>query len=293
MLQCTLRQPCRPVVSRPRPAGRCTSARWSRRSRAGSTRARPASRWLVRIEDLDQPRVQHGAADEILRTLESSRPILGRRGRFSRAGARRCTSKPSLALRDTYPCGCSRREIADSAVSLADRRRAGLSGHLPRGPARRKDRPRPAGSQSTGTVALRRPRPGRAQRRISSARSATSCCAAPTGSSPTSSRWWSTTPTQGVTDVVRGADLLESTPRQIYLQRLLGFPIPRYLHVPVAVDAQGAKLSKQTDARGSTGTTCSVRCGFSVSPRARRWTKPCGYWNPALIPARRAAAAPP
>ena len=53
----------------------------------------------------------------------------------------------------------------------------------------------------------------------------------------------------GITEVVRGSDLLDSTPRQIHIQQLLGLATPRYAHLPVATNAEGQKLSKQTFAR--------------------------------------------
>ncbi len=58
---------------------------------------------------------------------------------------------------------------------------------------------------------------------------------------------------QSVTDVVRGDDLLLNTPRQIFLQRALGYPTPHYLHVPLVLTANGEKLSKQTQASAIRG----------------------------------------
>src|SRR6185436_14668207 len=204
------------------------------------------SRWLVRIGDLDHPRVQHGAADQILRTLD--RLGLYWDGEVIFQSRRIALYEQALARPgDTYLCGCSRREIADSAVSLAadgaqvypGTCRAGLAP----GKTARALRVRIAGTISfqdrvqgslhqdlereVGDFVLRR-----ADGQFAYQLAVVVDDAA-----------------QGITDVVRGADLLESTPRQIYLQRLLGYATPRYLHVPVAIDARGDKLSKHTGAR--------------------------------------------
>ena len=203
--------------------------------------------WLVRIEDVDTTRTVAGAADAILRTLEAfglhwdgtvewqSR----RTGRYEQA-------LEALRARGlTYACRCSRREIADSGlVGIEGAVYPGTCRHLGLAPgpglADRmvapdevvafEDRAQGAVAQDVareiGDFVVRR-RDGLFAYQLAVVVDDAA---------------------QGVTDVVRGADLLASTARQIVLQRALGYPTPRYLHVAVATNAAGEKLSKQTGA---------------------------------------------
>jgi glutamyl-Q tRNA(Asp) synthetase len=206
---------------------------------------RAGGQWLVRMEDLDRPRVVAGAADTILRQLEAfglewDGPVVYQSARLDlyQAAIRKIETH-------SYPCACTRKELEDSALAIDGSRiypgtcRAGLApGKAARAlrlrtdavPIRFVDRVRGEISQSleteVGDFVVRR-----ADGLIAYQLAVVVDDEA-----------------QGVTDVVRGADLLDSTPRQIYLQRLLGFASPRYLHLPVAVNAAGEKLAKQTKA---------------------------------------------
>ncbi|MEP6942810.1 MAG: tRNA glutamyl-Q(34) synthetase GluQRS [Betaproteobacteria bacterium] len=109
---------------------------------------------------------------------------------------------------------------------------------------------------------------------------------------------------QGVTDVVRGADLLASTPRQIMLQMHLQLPTPSYLHHPVAVDAHGDKLSKSTGAAALPDETLQpllAAWSFLTQRPAPSppgsvgefWQWAHGAWDASLMPARSSCAVTP
>lgn len=107
-----------------------------------------------------------------------------------------------------------------------------------------------------------------------------------------------------ITDVVRGADLLASTPRQILLQRLLDLPTPSYLHVPVAINARGDKLSKQTQARAIDGDPLAAlgaawrfldqpMAATAPASPAEFWQHAIRAWSPSRIPPVNMLPCPP
>lgn len=112
-------------------------------------------------------------------------------------------------------------------------------------------------------------------------------------------------PGEGITHVVRGADLLASTPRQIWLQRCLGYPEPVYAHLPVAADPAGEKLSKQTlaqplnVARASAGLSCRLALSRTRGCRelgragvAEVWAWAREHWSFAAVPRQPLIALP-
>lgn len=201
--------------------------------------------WLLRIDDLDRPRIMPGAAREILSTLET----LGMAWDGEVVYQSRRSAAYHAALHElrrsgrVYPCKCSRREIADSSIRGVEGYvypgtcRSGLAG---RARAWRYDTRGAAVSfdddvQGMVTQDIEREIGDFVLYRADGIYAYHLAAAIDDAE-------------QGVTHIVRGADLLVSTPRQIVLQQALGLPHPRYAHVPVAVDARGEKLSKQTHA---------------------------------------------
>lgn len=201
-------------------------------------------RWLVRMEDVDRPRCRQAHADAILAVLEAcgfewDGAVMYQSARDARY---RAVLADLRALGAVYPCGCTRAELAaahpgiDGAPVYPGTCRAGL----PPGKSARAWRLRLEGSIGFDDAVQ-----GRQCQHLP--RDVGDCVLLRAdGLFAYQLAVVVDDADQGVDHVVRGADLIHSTPRQIYLQRLLGAPTPDYAHLPVAVDANGQKLSKQT-----------------------------------------------
>jgi glutamyl-Q tRNA(Asp) synthetase len=252
--------------------------------------------WLVRIEDLDRPRAEPGAAGDILRMLE--RLGLGWDGEViyqSRRAARYRQALDRLRAH-AYWCGCSRREIADSSLGLAADGARIYPGTCRSGLAPQKAQ-RALRVKTSAEEIRFRDRVQGLQAQVLERDIGDFVLYRADGLFAYQLAVVVDDADQGITDVVRGADLLDSTARQIYLQRLLGLATPRYLHVPIALNARGEKLSKQAGAApiDIRNAHAAVRGALRFLGQAESDSleEAVRRWDPALIPAQRAAAAPP
>lgn len=256
-------------------------------------------RWLVRIEDIDPPREVAGAADSILRTLEAFElewdgPILYQSTRLAAyADAAARLSAAGLAFR----CDCSRSAI-----------RAGHNAQSTRYPGTCRGKSLPAFDTALRALV----EPGLIRFTDGLQGDVTVDLAAMTGDYVIVRR--DGLPAyhlavvlddaqQGVTTIVRGVDLLDSTPVHLHLQRLLGLPTPAYYHVPVVVDRHGQKLAKQMGAAAVAATpeaaaTALDLLGAAVPADLRGarpselWRWAAANWQLETLRARRSLAAP-
>jgi len=228
--------------------------------------------WLVRMEDLDTPRTVKGAADDILRTLEAFglQWDEGVQYQSQRTAAYEQALQKLQAIGAVYPCCCTRKEIADSALS-------GLEGPVYPGTCRNGI---PQGKEARAWRVRTNLHPFPLSHGTGNGAAVGNPSASPLRGPPSPIAFDDALQAhitqhleseigdfvvkradglfayqlavvvddaaQGITHIVRGADLLASTARQIYLQRLLGLTTPAYMHLPIAVNKQGEKLSKQT-----------------------------------------------
>ena len=209
--------------------------------------------WLLRIEDIDEMRTVPGAVEAIMQALaafgmqhDGAVLVQSQRKDLYQAACDRLTAH-------VYPCGCTRKEIADSRLGIAADGAAIYPGTCRHGIA---------AGKTARTLRLRVPDAGQADETITFddrwLGPLTQHLATEVGDFvlKRADGYWAyqlavvvDDADQGVTHIVRGTDLLESTGRQIYLQRLLGLPTPSYMHVPVVLNESGEKLSKQTGAQ--------------------------------------------
>ena len=203
-------------------------------------------RWLLRIEDIDPPREEPGATQRILDALEAYGFEWDGDVIFQSASrpAHDAALETLLASGLAYPCGCSRKDLADAprgtlgtiypgtCRSGCDAEETAIRLRTSNEVIAFTDRLQGEQSQQlereSGDFVIRR-RDGLIAYQLAVVVDDA---------------------VQGVTEIVRGIDIMDSTPRQIWLQRLLGYPTPDYVHIPVITHADGDKLSKLTGAPG-------------------------------------------
>ena len=206
-------------------------------------------KWLVRLEDIDQSREIKGSADDILSTLEKFGFEWS--GHVTYQSQRQSLYLEALEILKnkqlTYPCTCTRKEIADSSPLL------GTDGVIyPRNCLIKAIKPYAPIAWRLITngdlIAFEDQIQGRIEQVLNRdigdfiLKRADGLFAYQLAVVVDDAA-------QNITHIVRGADLLDSTPRQIYLQTLLSFNRPHYAHIPIVTNAQGEKLSKQTRAK--------------------------------------------
>lgn len=205
-------------------------------------------KWLLRIEDVDRPRTVAGATESILASLEGfGFEWDGELVRQShRDDAYAAAFERLRQAGHVFPCACSRREIADSTLARDGSRvyPGTCRNGLPTGRKARAWRVR-----VRGCIDFEDAVQGRQCEDLVTELGDFIVLRAD-GQFAYQLAVVVDDFDAGVTHVVRGADLLDSTGRQIYLQHLLGYPTPAYAHLPVATNAAGEKLSKQTRAPG-------------------------------------------
>ena len=260
--------------------------------------------WLLRMEDVDEPRSVPGAADAIVRSLEHlgfdwdgevvhqsrRKPLyLAAFERLRTAGA-------------VFACACTRREVADSVLGSdgVPRYPGTCRNGLPQGREARAWRLK----VEPGEVCFEDALQGRLCQDLA-AEVGDFIVLRADGYFAYQLAVVADDAEQGISHVVRGADLIDSTPRQICLQRHLGLGQPAYLHLPAAVNAAGEKLSKQTrakpidDSRPQTALT-TVLTFLGQQPPAdlpdagldELWRWAITNWKRGSLPRCRSAEAP-
>lgn len=201
------------------------------------------------MEDLDPPREVPGVADDILRTLEIhgltwDGPVLYQ---SSRLDAYQAALERLIDAGLAYPCCCSRKQVMESG-------KRGELGMIYNGRCRHDPRPCAGRNPAWRVITHDEPtafddlRRGHYAQRLASElgdfviKRADGFFAYQLAV-VVDDAW------QSISEVVRGEDLLDNTPRQIHLQQLLGLATPDYLHLPLVTNEQGQKLSKQTFAQ--------------------------------------------